>query len=363
MSLAHRFRPLCIMMLLALGSALPFHAAATPAQAPAVVGIVTNEDGNSLAIIDPETNRVLGQPDTGGVLAKPHLAAFDATSRRLYVGNKGGNLAVFDMTDPVAPVMVANLRPGGDGEIHWVVLADGLVWLAHEGDSAVYAYDPAHLDDPVVTLGKDLGFDTPHGLALRPGTDELWATNRPKEAPGFVLRIDARTRQVIGKPLPTTGTAGDRPNNTAFSPDGRRAFVVNTGDTATQVTLIDADAFTVTGQIEQDPATGLAPHALVFDPTIDRLFVANKNSGTLSVIDAAADTVVDAIEIGDEPHGVAIGPNGSIYATAKKANTITVIDPTTLKVIATIADPLLVGPHQILFTRETPAGTPTALHG
>ncbi len=360
MSLIPWSRLLVIMMFLALSAALPGHGSAAAEQAPDIVGLVINEDGNSITVIDPATNEVLGQPDTGGVLDKPHLAAFDAASRRLYVGNKGGNLAVYDFTDAMAPTLIANLRPGGDGEIHWVVLAAGLVWLAHEGDSAVYAYDPAHLDDPVVTLGKDHGFDTTHGLALRPGTDELWATNRPKEAPGFVLRIDARSREVIGKPLPTTGTAGDRPNNTAFTPDGSRAFVVNTGSAATQITLVDADAFTVTGQIEQDAATGLAPHALVFDPATERLFVANKDSGTLSVIDTTTDQAVDAIEIGEEPHGVAIGPDGNIYATAKKANRVVVVDPLTLDIVTTITDPALVGPHQILFTSVAPAGTPTA---
>jgi len=119
----------------------------------------------------------------------------------------------------------------------------------------------------------------------------------------------------------------------------------------------------VTGQIEQDPATGLAPHALVFDPGSKRLFVANKDSGTLSVIDTATDTVIDAIELGEEPHGVAIGLDGKIYATARKANRVAVIDPVTLDPVTTITDPVLVGPHQMLFTSEAPAGTPTTPGG
>ena len=182
------------------------------------------------------------------------------------------------MTDPMTPQLLESVKPGGDGEIHWVVLADGLLWIAHQGDSAVYAYDPGDLSQPVVVLGKELGFNTTHGLAIRPGSDELWATNRPEDAPGFVLRIDASTRRVMGKPLQTTGQSGDRPNNTAFTPDGHRAYVVNTGDHATQITVIDPETFSVVKQIEQDPVQGLAPHAIVFDPATQRMFVVNKTA-------------------------------------------------------------------------------------
>ena len=66
--------------------------------------------------------------------------------------------------------------------------------------------------------------------------------------------------------------------------DGR-AYVVKTGSEATEVTVIDPETFTVVKQIAQDPEQGRAPHALAFDPANQRLFVANKDSGTLSAID------------------------------------------------------------------------------
>lgn len=343
-------RLLLVFAALTLCSALFGPAAA---QQSSVVGLVINEDGDSIAVIDPETGRVTGSADVSAALSKPHLAAYDPATQRLYVGSKGAKLAVFDLADPTAPKLIASVKPGGDGEIHWVVLAGGMVWLAHQGDSAVYAYDPADLSAPAVVLGKELGFDTTHGLALRPGSDELWATNRPEKAPGFVLRIDVRTREVIGEPLQTTGQPGDRPNNTAFTPDGLRAYVVNTGSKATQVTVIDPETFTVVSKIDQDQEQGLAPHAIAFDPATQRMFVANKDAGTLSAIDVATDTVVGYVQVGEEPHGVAVGPDGLVYVTAKHANKVAVVDPVNLTIVREIADPALVGPHQILFIPET----------
>ena len=180
----------------------------------------------------------------------------------------------------------------------------------------------------------------------------------PEKAPGFVLRIDARTRSVIGEPLQTTGEPGDRPNNTAFTPDGSRAYVVNTGSKATQVTVIDPETFAVVSPIEQDPEQGLAPHAIAFDPATQRMFVASEDAGTLSAIDVATDTVVGYVQVGEEPHGVAVRPDGLVYVTAKHANKVAVVDPVNLTIVREIADPALVGPHQILFlTGPTEAGT------
>ena len=321
------------------------------------LGLVINEDGDSIAVIDAEAGEVIGSTDISAALSKPHLGAYDPETQRLYVGSMGSKLAAFDLADPTAPRLLESVKPGGDGEIHWIVLAEGLVWLAHQGDSAVYAYDPDDLSQPAVVLGKDLGFDTTHGLALRPGTDELWATNRPEDAPGFVLRIDAGTRSVIGEPLQTTGQPGDRPNNTAFTPDGDKAYVVNTGSEATQITVIDAETFTVEKQIEQDADQGLAPHALVCDPSTQRMFVANKDSGTLTAIDLATDNIVGYVAVGEEPHGVAVGPDGLIYVTAKHANRVSVVDPQTLTVVREISDHSFSGPHQILFPQRVTAGT------
>ena len=355
------FRPTFAVTLGTLGAtllavAVTFAQSGQPAQPPGV-SVVLNEGGDSLVIFDPEDGRVLAEPDSGEVLHQPHLAAFDTASHRLYVGNKGGNLAVFDMTEPLVPKVVANMTPGGAGEIHSVVLAAGLVWLAHEGDSAIYAYDPANLDAPAVTLGADQGFDSPHGLTLRPTSDELWVTNRPDDAPGFVLRIDARTRSVIGAPLETTSRSGDRPNSTAFTPDGLRAYVVNNGSGATQVTVIDAASFAVVSQIEQDTERGLAPHAIAFEPETKRLFIANKDGGTVSAIDTETDTVVGYVAVGEEPHCLTLGPDGRIYATVKQDNAVVMIDPRTLAITRSVADPALNHPHQAVFIGAAPGGT------
>ena len=160
---------------------------------------------------------------------------------------------------------------------------------------------------------------------------------------------------MIGQPLQTTGVAGDRPNNVEFTPDGRWAYVVNTGVKATKVTIIDATKFEVVAQIEQDTTLGLAPHAITYDPKTQRMFVVNKDSPTVSAIDVKPNTVIRYIMVGAEPHGITIGPDGQVWAVAKKGNKIAVIDPRSLTMTAEISDAALVGPHSMVWSRPTHA--------
>src|SRR4051812_35618603 len=83
--------------------AVPHAPALAARPVPPVVGLVFNEDGNTITVIDPRTYRIIKQHDFTGILNKPHLAAYDAASRRLYVGNKGSSLVVFDVSDVLAP--------------------------------------------------------------------------------------------------------------------------------------------------------------------------------------------------------------------------------------------------------------------
>ena len=328
------------------------------AQTAQAYAFVLNEDGDSISVLDPTTKSVMTTHNLKGTLSKPHLAAYDAATKRLYVGNKGSNLVVFDMSDVMAPRTVANIKPGGNGEIHRVVLAGGLVWLAHEGDSTVYAYDLNDFSAPRVRLGKEQGFDTVHGLGVRPGTNELWVTNRPTRAPGFLLRIDLQSRSVIGRPLLTTGKEADRPNNVEFTSDGKWAYVVNTGSKATEVTVVDAEKFQVAKQLVQEERVGLAPHAIAYYPPMGRMFVVNKDSPTITVIATSSQSILGYFSIGAEPHGITLGPDGMMYATAKRGNKVYVFDPRALSVTREIEG--FVGPHQIVFTAAYQPPMPTA---
>ena len=76
---------------------------------------------------------------------------------------------------------------------------------------------------------------------------------------------------------------------------------------------------------------------MAITPDGTKAYVVNGNSGTVSVIDTATNTVGATVTVGTAPYGVAITPDGtSAYVTNDGSNTVSVIDTATNTVSATV---------------------------
>jgi YVTN family beta-propeller protein len=72
----------------------------------------------------------------------------------------------------------------------------------------------------------------------------------------------------------------------------------------------------------------------------DTLWVANRDAGTLTVVEAATGAIVRTIAVGNGPHDVAIStPTGKAYVMNELEDRIAVLSASTLQVIRTIAVP------------------------
>ncbi|WP_264060738.1 Ig-like domain-containing protein [Mycolicibacterium psychrotolerans] len=75
----------------------------------------------------------------------------------------------------------------------------------------------------------------------------------------------------------------------------------------------------------RDIAVGSSPRALAINGA--RLYVANTNSDSVSLIDTTTIKVLATINVGDAPRGLAVSPDGSLVAVAAYgANTVSIID-------------------------------------
>ena len=71
----------------------------------------------------------------------------------------------------------------------------------------------------------------------------------------------------------------------------------------------------------------------------DNVYVANKNSNSVSVINTATETVVASVNVGNEPHGIAVRPDGAFVYVINENDTpadVSVIDTATNLIVATI---------------------------
>ena len=196
------------------------------------------------------------------------------------------------------------------------------------------------------------------------GTRRVWAAN-------------AGTSTAISIINPDTNTSAGTINlftpaaDIAFSPDGLRAYVVNA--TSNSLTVIDTGTNSVIAFLETSSpvrarvspdstrlyltsaqnivyvfnaqtlaqitsiAVGNSPAGLAVAPSGRRLYVANRNSDSVSVIDTSSNTVVATVNVGAFPVDVALSPNGKrLYVTNFFDNSVSVVDTAINAVVSTI---------------------------
>jgi YVTN family beta-propeller protein/VCBS repeat-containing protein len=253
-----------------------------------------------------------------------------------------------DGTFSYTPTQAARLR-AGLGEIE----QDGFTVTVSDGQ---YSVAVGVTDVPVVPDQLTVSSTIPVGsgprvVAFSPDGSLAYVTNLDSRT---VSVIDTATHLVIDADPATPGVdpiaVGSGPYGVAFSPDGSLAYVTNPFsdtvsviDTATH-TIIDADS--ATPAVDPIPVGG-SPTWVAFSPDGSFAYVPNYGSGTVSVIDTATHTIIDAdpvapggdpIAVGSGPYGVAFSPDGSVaYVTNAISDTVSVIDTATHTVID--ADP------------------------
>jgi YVTN family beta-propeller protein len=165
-----------------------------------------------------------------------------------------------------------------------------------------------------------------------------------------------------------TVPVGSRPHSIDFGLD--KVFITNSGSNT--VSVIDgktdrvvatipvgADPHGIAATYEEDGNNALDSNLLLKFPYT---YVANTGSNTVSVIDGKTDRVVATIPVGADPHGIIVSNTlGKVYVTNSGSNTVSVIDGKMNEVVASI----LVGsnPEGLcqMFQNGTNAGTTAAI--
>lgn len=296
-------------------------------QALARFAFTGNYDGDSVSVIDTETNQVVGLPIAAG--NGPYSTAVTPNGKTLYVANElSEDLTVVDTQTrqvvgaPIAlgtqPAVIA-ISPDGRTAYLTSQEADIVVVVDTQTNQVVGA---------PIAVGKD-----PWGVAFSPDGKFAYVTGKTD---GIVSVIDTQSRQVVA-----TITVGNDPINVAFSPDGKTAFVNNIDDDT--VSVID----TQTRQVVGSPIpVGDEPWGLAVSPDGTRLYVSNYGDDTISVIDTQTRQVVGSpIAVGDEPYELALAPDGkTLYSANYGGQSVSAINPQNNQVTKI---PVAGGPRQL----------------
>jgi YVTN family beta-propeller protein len=141
-----------------------------------------------------------------------------------------------------------------------------------------------------------------HNAIFSPDGKEVWTSQM--EMPGSILVLDGMT-------LKTTATlaVGDMPEEVTFSADGRLGFVAN--GMSNNVSVVDPTAKAV---VKTVPTTGQGPVG-AWPGSAGEMYVDNEQSGSLDVIDTTMLMITRTYNLQFTPGMAAVAPNGELWVS------------------------------------------------
>ena len=235
----------------------------------------------------------------------------------------GGLLVIIDGASPKAGPMATVAVVGHPA--HVVVDRDGR--FAYVTDAASNAVMVVDLTTKAVVVSIPVG-TYPHGLRMSPDEREIYVANMRADS---VSVIDVEGRKEAARIR-----VGKRPVQVGFTPDGKFAFASLNAENA--VAIID----TAKRALVAKKAVGRGPVQVYASADSATILVANQGSeqrpdNRLSIVPVRGAAKTRHVETGRGAHGVAVSEDGSLLAvTNTYANTLTVIDFVSTKVLATL---------------------------
>lgn len=312
-------RPILVAALFAVVNSAP-----APSQTPSPALLVLDKADNMLSIIDPATLKTVARIPTG---EGPHEVAVSDDGKLAFVANYGGRTpgSTISVVDLAAQ---KELRRADLGELrrpHGIAFADGKVWFTAEENQAIASYSPEKDKvDAVVPVGQKgthmLVFSKDHTLIFTSniGSDSVTLLQRSSDPSGW-----GATNIAVGK----------GPEGADISPDGHEFWAANSGDGT--VSVIDVAAKKVVQTLELRTNRS---NRLKFTRDGRLVLISDLGNNGLLIIDAASRKEVKRLNLGRQPVGILIAPDGSrAYVAVAGDNTVAVLDLKTLEVTAHIA--------------------------
>lgn len=281
----------------AAASAVPFVPAANPGEdregaaegdlrrrPPARLG-ADADSGGTVTVLDLERGAVAGTIRPGGYGGFGGIRV-GSRGRRLWL-TAAADSGVVEVDAGTGAVKMLWKTGGADPGALVVGPASRRLYVANAGSDSVTRVDRLTVAVKRIATGR-----RPEALALFPRRRELWVANRDDHT---LTVIDTRAE----RPVATLEAGGREPVDLAFRPDGRELWVANRGTRTISVFEVACRHLTGTIALEARPA------GILFSPDGRRAYVSVPDGDRVLVVDVAAREVVDALEPGEGPDGLA----------------------------------------------------------
>ena len=314
---------------------------------------VSNEDGESVSVIDTGTEQVIA---TIAVGKRPRGLKLNADGSLLYVAVSGlpkcppsvpdaecAKLKRDLQADGIARISTATLKltgvlkSGSDPE-QFDLSQDGKrLFVSNEDSAQATVLDTGNGS---IVASVPLGHE-PEGVRVAPNGKWVLVTSETDNA---LSLVDAQTLKVL-----KTIKVGVRPRDLAFTADSSVAYVSGEGDAS--LTRVPIPAGAPVTQVLQLPKTA-RPMGVVFDAVRKRVYMTTGRGGTVAVValEGGVEKLVTEVPVGARPWGIALSPDGErLYTANGSSNDVTVVDTSSLRVVKKI--PVGQGPWGVVLSR------------
>ncbi len=302
------FTTLVLLAIIGLSACLPV------STANAQTAFITNQNSNTVSVINLATNTVSATITVGG---SPTGVSVRPDGSKVYVTNQStSTVSIIN----AATNSVSATIPVGSYPIGISVSPDGTkVYVANYGANTVSVINTAtNTVSATISVGS-----YPIGISVSPDGSKVYVANRGANT---VSVINTATNTVTA-----TITVGTNPYGVSVSPDGTMVYIANYNSNT--VSVINSATNTVLATI----TVGTHPIGISVSPDGTNIYVTNRNSNTVSVINTVTNTVSATIAVGTNPWGVSVSPNGTmVYIANWGTNTVSVINAATNSVSDTI---------------------------
>ncbi len=329
----------------------------TAAQSPSQALLVLEKSDNMLAIVDPASLQVVARVPAG---TDPHEIVASADGKLAYISNYGGNdstLNTISVIDLAARKALPPINLGALRSTHGLAFAGGKLYFTAETNKVIGRYD-AETQNVDWVLGT--GQDRTHMLVVNESLDRI-VTSNVSSGTISIIELVSALMGGFGPPPGNTSVAGSTPpaggpspggprktwrvTNVAagrgaegfdVSPDGKKIWAANAQDGT--VTIIDVASKKVTDNV-------LIPvrnaNRLKFTPDGKQVLISGLGSGAtnnLVVLDAVTRKPIKTFDLGGGAAGIVIVPDGSrAYVAVSGRDKVAVVDLKSLEISGNIS--------------------------
>jgi len=291
-----------------------------------ILAYVTNGGSDALTVIDKQSDRVVGSIAVGRV---PKGVAVNGDGTRVYVANSGSK--TISVVDTVAGRVTKTINNFGYSPSELLLSADDQqLYAVNSRADSISVFDTA---SEVMITRIDVGRD-PSDIALDADGDKLYVANRGENT---VSVIDIPSKEVEDTITVELGPSG-------LAVQDGKVYVANHDSNTVSVIALGSNAVSKTIAVGQGPVR-------VQSGLPDWVYVANANSNDCDFIYSRMDMVTQRIAVEDFPRGMGVDTlRRKLYVVNKLSDTVSIVDLASKRVKGTISTGR--EPHDIAVVEE-----------